>query len=227
MTIKEPLLGQLNQGSIFCCAKAEQYPNCEVSGVVLTARCDLEQDKYNVLNYAPVVRLSDWLAVDGHDIIVSRVASDFDSRVESALKTIDLPKSIFNSQTLLSILETLIRAPDASQKLKKAEAKFVELEERRRSIARWQSGYSTSNADLYDHCDAFVRTAVKELIHHKMIGYYYLPNLEVGSDETGFVVLLREVNHLPRRLSRLIANGVNATDGELQRIADWRAYIEF
>lgn len=50
MVVKEPLLGQLNQGSIFSCGQAERYPGCSVGGVVLTARCDLAQDKFNVLN---------------------------------------------------------------------------------------------------------------------------------------------------------------------------------
>ncbi|MET4274199.1 MULTISPECIES: hypothetical protein [unclassified Bradyrhizobium] len=90
MTIKPPLLGQLNQGSIFSCARAERYPKCRVDGIVLTARCDLEQDKYNVLNYAPIVSLADWLRVDGYELIVSRIASDLSSRTESALKTIEL-----------------------------------------------------------------------------------------------------------------------------------------
>lgn len=116
MTIKEPLLGQLNQGSIFSNAKAQRYPKCKVAGVVLTARCDLEQDKYNVLNYAPVVTLTDWLRVDGYELIISRIAADLDTRIASALKTVDLP---------LSILFTNFDNP-----MEAAASGFTELEER-------------------------------------------------------------------------------------------------
>jgi len=226
MAVKQPLLGQLSQGSIFSCARAERYPGCNVSGVVLTARCDLEQDKYNVLNYAPVVSLTDWLKVDGYEIILSRAAADLYSRIESALKAIDLPTSILNSQTPATILERYIRAPSTDKKLKKADAKFVELDQRVQQLARWQQGYISSNADMFDHCDALVRNAIKELIHHKLNGYYFLPKLEPDSVETGFVALLREVNHLPRHLARLIAGGLEATNSELSQHPEWRTYVD-
>src|SRR5690349_14401574 len=118
MVVKEPLLGQLNQGSIFSCARAERYYGCSVVGVVLTARCDLAQDKFHVLNYAPAVTLADWLQNDGYDLIASRAAADNTARIESALKTIDLPPSILNSQTPASILDTYVRAPNAIKKVK-------------------------------------------------------------------------------------------------------------
>ena len=92
-------VGQINQGSIFSCAKAERSPDCAVYGLVLTARRDLEQDKYNMLNYAPAVPLRDWLRVDGYELVLLRASADLASRTASALKTIDLPPSILASQT--------------------------------------------------------------------------------------------------------------------------------
>ena len=227
MPIKEPLLGQLNQGSIFSCAKAERYPKCKVGGVVLTARCDLEQDKYNVLNYAPVVSLADWLKIDGYELMVSRVATDLNSRIQSALKTVELPSSILNSQTPATILETCIRAHDADKRLKKAEARFIDLDERIQHLARWREGYSSVNIDLFDRCEPFARTVVKELIHHKHAGYYFLPRIEAGSEDSGFIALLREVNHLPRELARLIAIGMDASNSNLSSNPHWLTYVDF
>ncbi|MFK4583564.1 DEAD/DEAH box helicase [Bradyrhizobium ottawaense] len=195
MTIKEPLLGQLNQGSIFSCAKAERYPDCPIYGLVLTARCDLEQDKYNVLNYAPAVPLRDWLKVDGYELVLSRASADSASRIASALKTIDLPLSILSSQTPASILETYIRADDADKKLKRAETKFVELDQRVQQLARWKQGYSADNRDLFEHCETIVQNLVKELIHHRLAGYYFLPRLEADSEDKGFVFTIFRFYH--------------------------------
>jgi hypothetical protein len=227
MTIKEPLLGHLNQGSIFSCAKAERYSNCVVYGLVLTARCDLEQDKYNVLNYAPAVSLRDWLKVDGYELVLSRASADLASRTASALKTIDLPASILNSQTPASILETYIRAENADKKLRRAETKFVELNQRVQQLARWTQGYTIDNKDIFEHCGPIAQTIVKELIHHRLAGYYFLPRLEAKSEDTGFVVLLREVSHLPRELARLIANGLDATNATFLSQRHWLAYTDF
>lgn len=227
MTIREPLLGSLNQGSLFCCAKAERYSGCQVHGVVLTARCDLDQDKYNVLNYAPVVTLEDWLRRDGYELIVARIAADLKSRIDSAVKNIDLPLSILHSQNPKSILEIYIRAVDADPKRKKSEDKFVDLVNKTEDLARWRTGWSPNNCDMFATSEQTVTKVIAELIHQKLAGYYFLSRLEVGADETGFVVLLREVNHLPRPLALLIAGGMEAEHEELMAHKEWLANVDF
>ncbi|WP_370155337.1 hypothetical protein [Bradyrhizobium ottawaense] len=180
-----------------------------------------------MLNYAPAVPLRDWLKVDGYELVLSRASADSASRIASALKTIDLPLSILSSQTPASILETYIRADDADKKLKRAETKFVELDQRVQQLARWKQGYSADNRDLFEHCETIVQNLVKELIHHRLAGYYFLPRLEADSEDTGFVILLREVSHLPRDLARLIATGLDATNALLPTRSHWLAYIDF
>lgn len=227
MTIREPLLGSLNQGSLFCCAKAERYDGCQVYGVVLTARCDLDQEKYNVLNYAPVVSLEDWLKMDGYELIVARISADLKSRIDSAVKNIDLPQSILNSQNLKSILEIYIRAIDADPKIKKSEDKFVDLIKRTEDLARWRNGWDIENCDMFASSEQTVSKVIAELIHQKLAGYYFLPRIEIGADETGFVVLLREINHLPRPLALLIAGGVEAENTQLKANTEWLANVDF
>jgi hypothetical protein len=53
--ILKPTLGLLSQGTIFSCASAEDYPDCLVHGLVITARCDIAQSKVPIFNYLPVV----------------------------------------------------------------------------------------------------------------------------------------------------------------------------
>jgi len=185
------------------------------------------QDKFNVLNYTPVVPLKDWLRIDGYELILARVAADLDSRVESALKVVGLPESILNSQTVSSILEEYIRSPEADKKLTKAEPKFIELDQRCQELARWRLGYSPDNVDIFDRCSLLVRGVVKDLVYHKLSGYYFLHKLEVDAEETGYVALLREVSHLPRRLAKLISAGLDATDGEVSAHPEWLTYIDF
>lgn len=226
MTIKQPLLGQLTQGAIFSCARAERYSDCAVYGIVMTARCDLEQGKYNVLNYAPVVPLCDWLKVDGYEIAATRAESQLQSRIESALRSIDLPKSILNSQTPETILDVYIRANSASKKVAGAEAKFVDIVDRVKRNDQWQVGFSTDNADIFDS-DNIGSAIIKELVKHRLSGYYFLDKIEPDGPESGFVALLREVTHLPRALAQLIAGGLEASDHAITDRKDWLAYIDF
>ena len=59
--ISAPKLGFLTQGTLFTCAAAEDYGGCNVHGLVITARCDVAQNKAAVFNYLPVVSLDDWV----------------------------------------------------------------------------------------------------------------------------------------------------------------------
>ncbi|MBR0999622.1 hypothetical protein, partial [Bradyrhizobium liaoningense] len=63
--------------------------------------------------------------------------------------------------------------------------------------------------------------------NHKLAGYYFLPKLETDGNETGFVALLREANHLPRKLARLIAGGLDATSEGLSDQSHWLALVDF
>ena len=225
--IKEPLLGQLNQGSIFTCARASRYPAVKVHGVVLTARCDLEQDKFNVLNYVPVVGLADWLEVDGFEILASRAASDLESRIESALKSIGLPKSIMLAQTPASILQHYIRTAAADKKVKASEQKFVELAERANKIEIWTKGFCLEARDIFDECESLKKQLIKELIHQRLTGYYFLPSITLGGETSGYVILLREISHLPRALALSIGSGLDATDPILVENAEWSSYVDY
>ena len=225
--LKQPLLGKLNQGSIYTCARAERYVACTVFGIVLTARCDLAQDKHNVLNYAPMVPLDEWLKIDGYEIIIEKIAADIASRMDSALKVIGLPQSVLISQTPKSILDNYIRAPEADSKLKKQDAKFVDLTERLQQLAECRAGFGPASLQLFADYDSIVGSTIKELVHQKLSGYYFLPAVEVDALQTGFVVLLREVAHLPRRLAQLVAEGLEAAHHELAENTEWGVHLSF
>ncbi|MCK1379362.1 hypothetical protein IVB33_17240 [Bradyrhizobium sp. 24] len=225
--LKHPILGRLNQGVVFTSAKAERYPRCDVSGIIVTARCDIEQDKFNVLNYVPVVRLSDWLAVDGYDICLNRAAADLQGRIRRALKSLELPDSLLLSQSLTSIFEIVVRDPEASRSTRKAEPTFIELIRIEAIIDRCLTGTARSNPDFYEQFESFGRSLIKELINHRLTGYYYLPAIDANSEQEGFVALLREVTYLPRSLVGLIANGVGPDDGKLEAFPNWAAYLDF
>lgn len=226
MTVRQPLLGSLTQGAIFSCARAERYTACQVYGLVMTARCDLEQDKYNVLNYVPVVSLSDWLRVDGYEIASARAEAQTHSRLESALKSVNLPKSILASQTAESILETYISRDGIPKNVAKAKPKFEDIVSRLKRHAEWQTGYSSENVDIFD-CDNIGAAMIKELVTHRLAGYYFLKTIAPDEQETGFVALLREISHLPRGLARLIAGGLEADNHELTEKGEWLAYVDF
>jgi hypothetical protein len=59
--IAYPQRGAMTQGTIFSCAVAEDYRACTTRGLIITARCDVANDKVRTYNYLPVVPFSDWI----------------------------------------------------------------------------------------------------------------------------------------------------------------------
>ncbi|RVJ77340.1 hypothetical protein [Sinorhizobium medicae] len=227
MQILRPLLGKLNQGVIFSCARAERYGGCAIYGVVITARCDLAQDKFPVLNYIPVVKLDDWLLRDGFEILHSRAAGDVESRLHSALDNAAIAKSILNSQPPRQILEAIFRAQNADKKIRNAEPKFAEIVERYELINSLSESGHDPICDLFEMNAALAKALLKELALNRLTGYYFLPAVTDDGEKSGYVALMREVSRLPRELAMRIANGLDADDGCLATNPSWATYVSF
>jgi len=93
-TVSHPRSGPLTQGTIFSCAVAEDYPGCEVHGMLITARCDVAQDKVRTYNYLPVVTLNDWVHRDGRIALAERLAADALGGLRQSLKDAGFSPSI-------------------------------------------------------------------------------------------------------------------------------------
>src|SRR5687767_12791788 len=111
--VRLPVRGELTQGAIFSAALAEDYDQCAVWGLVITARCDIANDKAPVWNYLPVVRLEDWLHRDGRSLLVERVHSDQRSKLKSLLRESGFSPSILDTEAPEHIVQRLFPSGDA------------------------------------------------------------------------------------------------------------------
>lgn len=227
MKIIRPLLGKLNQGVIFSCARAERYDKCPTYGLVITARCDIAQNKFPVLNYLPVVSLDDWLARDGFEILLARADSDIESKIHSSLENISISKSILNSQSPRQILEAIYQSENADKKIRNAEPKFAELVVKHETISRIIDPEKEDVCSFYEQHSPLARTMLKELAQNRLTGYYFLQSISDDGEGTGFVALMREVSRLPRELARRIAAGLEPTDKCFTTNHAWSTYVSF
>lgn len=225
--IVRPLLGRLNQGVIFSCAIAERYSGCECFGIVITARCDIAQDKFPVLNYIPIVSLDDWLEVDGFEILHQRAISDVTGRLNSALAAASIAKSILHSQTPRQVHESFFDSPTADKKLKGAAQKFLEVVERLEALFHARRDDRTRICDIYEGYASLARGLVKELAQNRLTGYYFLPSVMPDDGARGYVALMREVSRLPRALALKIADGLENEDQQFKSHPEWMASVSF
>ncbi|WP_156115946.1 hypothetical protein [Bosea sp. UNC402CLCol] len=159
------------------------------------------------MNYLPVVRLDDWFERDGFDIIKSRLLSDAEASILGVMKECALPESLLNSQTYRSIFESFF-ANTLDKKFKTKSDRFLSLLERLELISLISEDKSRCS-ELYSINEKLSSNLLKELIHQKLSGLYFLSSIEFDGDSTGYVILLREVQSIPRTLAQLIASGLD------------------
>lgn len=204
-------LGEIDQGTIFTCGYAEDYEGCVVCGLVITARCDIAQDKFPVCNYLPVVALDNWLHRDGCIILASRIERRCLGAMRNSLKTAGYAESILTVQAPRSVLEMFFPERGKDRKSLKARKVFKdEVEQYELAVECSQSRPKDKKVTSLASNDERERERlIRGLIQQNLTGYYFLPKVESNGDDLGYVVLMREVRHIPRALAIQIANGLD------------------
>jgi hypothetical protein len=201
-----PKNGPMTQGTIFTCAVAQDYAGCSVHGLILTARCDIAQDKVRVYNYLPMVELDDWLHRDGRVILAQRLESDATGTMRNVLQKSGFSPAILELEHPRRILETLF--PDGSDK---------DLRQRfERACLRFEMAGRCINSAPTDRLCLVLGnevpklrdTLLSELVHNALNGFYFLRSIDPSGSDLGHVVLIREIQILPRELAHAIASGL-------------------
>ena len=211
LNLIQPILGELTQGSVFCCASASRYKDKPVLGLTITARCDVAHKKYPVLNFLPVVRLSDWLLEDGLDILLANVLHEQNQSIRSFLKQANLSPSLTFAIPLTEISKQHFPLDVGSKSERVVAKKFHSLIneiDTLRHIIEEGSKIRQLNW-LRENKDFKISELIYRLSTHSVLGYYLLEQL-TDDDNMGYVCLLREVSTLPKVVSEAIARGLSA-----------------
>lgn len=210
----KPVLGRLDQGTIFSCAVAEDYPGTRTYGLVITARCDVDRDRAPVINYLPVVHMDGWIHRDGSRILRHRARSETQGALGVLLRRLGHAPSVLETEALGDVYAKLLQPlPDKKHKQDKeaflAHASALEL------LAPTTPA-SAADLDLTKKLstrfDPMCRGIATELTRQTLNGYYFLPQVDPNGDSHGYVVLLREVRHIPRVLSQRVADGMTSSE---------------
>ena len=182
-------------------------------GLVITARCDIAQDKYPVLNYLPVVPLQSWLKHDGLKILLEREKKNMDGRIRSILKEAGVSDTIMLSVDIQEIGRVHFPSDIGTKAEKKRALRFSVLSEEKQKIESLVE--EGDNAKIVHWFALHRKSSIEELIgtlsKHDLAGYYLFERLtnEVASEPEAFVCLLRDVSAIPRSLAIYVSNGIS------------------
>jgi len=205
-----PPSNALDQGVIFTCATAEDYSSCSVHGLVITARCDITNDKVQTYSYVPVVSFDDWLWRDGARIVSERTKKSATETMETALANCGFAASILSTRIPDEILAVLF-PPDAPDKTIKSGRKTFEKAALRMKLAEaFLESATKENAQLLIASEqAPAKALAKELCQNAIAEAYYLPGVYPQERSMGYVALLREISHIPRALATGLIEGLD------------------
>lgn len=193
---------------IFTGGRADDYPHAPVCGLVITARCDLANEKVPKLTYLPVVRLRDWVFQDAARIILRRCSIDQRNRIFNILKRYNLHCGVYETEdihdicTLLSDQTSKNAQKDREKLLQEHALKIVCDDETRCADERLRT--------LYDPRRSIVQQVFNEMINNNLPSFYYIERVSVDpyfNDDTGHVILLREARNIPSDIAILIHKG--------------------
>lgn len=222
--ISKPRLGRITQGTIFCAAKAEDYSGRPVWGVVITARCDTAHEKTPQVNYLPLVTIEDWLLGHGGLISLDKDEAEVLNKFKSLLKKRGLEESLLLVHDVDTIVNTHFSNTSDSQSENSKQAKeFLKdcevagllanrLDVLRKCLLHPLPNGFGIKAALPDARKS-VESVVKDLVTHKLAGYYFIPSIGSLSEkvsDNGYVVLLREIHHVSRRGVIALTEGVSS-----------------
>jgi hypothetical protein len=200
-------IGQLTQGTVFNCATAFRYPGKQVYGLTITARCDVAQEKYRLLNYIPVVPLEEWLIIDGLEILMGIEKKEQSGKIKNELKQNNLTPNLLISVPLDDIIET--HFPSSDRKNKKTRDRLISIKNDIQDLSALDLNPELCFDWFVQNRPKLVSGLIGDLFNHKVLGYYFLERLSPSSKLDGFVCLLREVCSLPREVAEELANGLS------------------
>lgn len=205
---EEPVIGQITQGSIFNGAKSRAYPNnLNVMGIIISPRCDIEQQKAPLYYFLPVVRVTDWLLQDMPNLYIPRLEED----AKNILKH-ELIKN-GESETILDKFDATYveqRLRLHSPQLKKNVEDRLEIW---KALETYRKGSPLKTVTIKDESN-IQKGIFDELIANKNPNFYFLEH----EHEEGYVIRMREISRLAPEMLFRLAKGIEGklTDSELE-----------
>jgi hypothetical protein len=206
---KETSIGKLQQGYIFNNATSEDYIGSEVYGIIITPRCDIDNEKVSTFHYLPVIRFEDWLLKDYWSILKKLLLKMLYQSVNVILDNNKISKNVVGVFPVEEIKDKI----KSKIKGKKHQDRFCELIDWLKLISDTKNTVSNDflkKVHGYSTFQKIGNNIIKDLTQDNQKDFYLIEDWE--KNDGYYVILLREIQKINWELGMKIANGVNSND---------------
>jgi hypothetical protein len=192
----------LDQGSIISGCVATGYENCEVSGCIITARCDLAHEgKVAVVHYLPIVSFLDWYRVFGKAALFKMWDADKRNQINTVFKNGKKGADVMNLglsyDELKTLALTIANKTNQGAALKGIEEYFLHQEE-------------TYKKEIVNNHAAV--NYLKSLIKSDNHEYYYIEDWIANDSGVGKVILLKDIKSISFPYAAKLPKGIAEVD---------------
>lgn len=191
---------EIQQGVIINNCIAEDYPDCDVAGIIITPRCDIENKKVNTVHYLPIIAFENWLSFDFLKEFQTKTYKDLRGKLKNTLNRHGLSETFLDKQIskkdILKVAKLNMLTKDYERFEKELNA-FYLLE---------------AEDELKKMCvnNKLNKTIIEEIIQGKSSDFYLI---EDWDDKKKFqIVLLRDIKRIQFSLLGKLSEGVFEKD---------------
>lgn len=167
-----PNFKKIDQGLIFNCATSVTYVGREVYGVIISPRCDIAHKKSMEIHYLPIVKLKDWIAVEGKTILVEKCKPIFLGKLKTEFEKLKItPSLLINNKPseLLSLLDKLIENKNKRAEISELVKKLIDLNKIENNTLP-----HNEICEIFEKETKQLKAIIKDLIENKKKEYYLL-----------------------------------------------------
>lgn len=196
----------LTQGTIITGVRSDKYPDTRCNGIVISARCDLENCKISKIYYLIAIPSDDWLlSNEGFDVVLSQRRNELENTVQTRLTGSGLDWSSLKNFSVEDF-STVIH--DGEVGLKKGADRVLECFRTFKQYTSECLAQEEKKSILHDEMKSVSETLLK-IANGQMMHFIYVPEnayIKNGSIDKGLIIDLQELEYISIHDAERLAN---------------------
>lgn len=189
-------MSELDQGTIIVGVRSSKYPDVQCYGIIITASCDIENEKVGKLYYLIGVKVQRWFCSEfGFHLVYDSEKNKLYDRYSNKCQLLSLDADTllqFSKEDVEKVLETQVKKNKDRSELK-------ELYERYLLYIKPDMNEAVRRLIIQQNSDPVVQF-VKNVDLERTLHYFYLPEstyMSINSRmDTGLIVDLQEIDYI-------------------------------
>ena len=203
---KKKKYSKITQGTIITGCVSQRYIGCDVYGCIITARCDLANEKVDSVHYLPIISYEDWLKREIFEDFKNEWISNRKKKVIQKLKEHNFPEDFIDRNLTR---EGLLASISANFKNKKDTDAFIKVYD------EWQSAISCNNNKILKEKDTegVLKRYIEMLVKNERSEWYFIEDWNNNDEDEKYrIILLKEINKISISCALKLPDGILEED---------------